>query len=67
MLIVLELIYKEKEHHIESIECLSLQIAFFIGVFQSIAMIPGVSRSAATIVGGLLLGTKRKTIEFLLQ
>lgn len=36
--------------------------AALIGVFQSIAIIPGVSRSAATIVGGLLLGIRRKTI-----
>ena len=36
-----------------------------IGVAQSLAMIPGVSRSAATIVGGLWLGLDRKTaVEF---
>jgi len=35
--------------------------AFLIGFFQSIAVIPGVSRSGATIVGGLLLGLDRKT------
>ena len=33
-----------------------------IGVFQSLAMIPGVSRSAATIIGGLFLGVSRKAI-----
>ncbi len=37
----------------------------FLGCFQAIAMIPGVSRSAATILGGLTLGWKRKTaVEF---
>lgn len=36
--------------------------AFLIGLFQAIAFIPGVSRSAATIVGGLLLGISRKTV-----
>jgi undecaprenyl-diphosphatase len=59
-LIVLELIYKEKENHIDNIEKMSLQKAFVIGLFQSIAIIPGVSRSAATIIGALFLGTKRK-------
>lgn len=34
--------------------------AFFIGCFQVIAMIPGVSRSAATIVGGLQQKLTRK-------
>jgi undecaprenyl-diphosphatase len=35
--------------------------AFFIGCFQTIAMLPGVSRSAATIIGGLVQGVNRKT------
>jgi undecaprenyl-diphosphatase len=35
--------------------------AFLIGCFQALAMIPGVSRSGATIMGGILLGLKRKT------
>lgn len=36
--------------------------AITLGVFQCLAMIPGVSRSASTIVGGLLLGLNRNTI-----
>lgn len=39
---------------------LSYKEAFLIGVFQSLSMIPGTSRSGATIIGGLLLGLKRK-------
>lgn len=36
-----------------------------IGLFQSASMIPGVSRSAASIVGGILMGMKRETaVEF---
>jgi undecaprenyl-diphosphatase len=40
-------------------------LAFKIGLFQTLALIPGVSRSGATIVGGLLLGAdKRSAAEF---
>lgn len=41
---------------------LPLRKAVVIGLFQSVAMIPGVSRSAATIVGGLFLGMSRGAI-----
>ncbi len=44
------------------IKDLSYGKAATIGLFQSVAMIPGVSRSAATIVGGMLLGLKREAI-----
>ena len=39
--------------------------AFFIGLFQSISMIPGVSRAAATIIGGIFNGyDKKQAMEF---
>lgn len=39
----------------------SYKNAFVIGLFQCIAMIPGVSRSAATIIGGMAQKLDRKT------
>lgn len=61
-LIIFEKRYKEREGVTEEIENLSYKKAVGIGLFQSIALVPGVSRAAATIVGGLFLGMKRKTI-----
>jgi undecaprenyl-diphosphatase len=44
---------------------LPLKTAFIIGLFQVLAMMPGVSRSGATIVGGMLMKVeKRAAAEF---
>ncbi len=61
-LIIFELLHKEKENSIDGIPNISYSKSFLIGVFQLIAMVPGVSRAAATIIGGLVLNLKRKTI-----
>lgn len=42
------------------VEDVSYRTAFWVGCFQVIAMIPGVSRSAATIIGGLSRNLTRK-------
>lgn len=41
---------------------ITIKQAIYIGIFQAIAVIPGVSRSAATIIGGQILGLSRKVI-----
>jgi len=61
-LILFELWHQEKEGGSEELSDISYLKSFIIGLCQSVAMIPGVSRSAATIIGGLILGIKRKTI-----
>ncbi len=50
---------REDKSELQNITYLNCLI---LGLFQSVAMIPGVSRAAATIVGGMLLGIQRKTI-----
>ena len=66
--IVLILIDKKvvgQESKTVELENISYKNAFFIGLFQSISMIPGVSRAAATIVGGIFNGLdKKQAIEF---
>ncbi len=65
LLIILEKVYREKENHVSSIDQISGKQAFLIGLCQSVSIIPGVSRAAATIFGGMFLGLKRTTaVEF---
>ncbi len=49
-----------KRENVES-KKLGYKEAFLVGAFQSVSVIPGVSRAAATIIGGLLTGLDRKT------
>ncbi len=44
---------------IESVETLDMRTALLIGCFQALSLIPGTSRSGATILGGILLGCSR--------
>lgn len=48
-------------NHIESVDDMRWWNALLVGCAQSVAMFPGVSRSGATIMGGLLLGLSRRT------
>ncbi len=52
----------EKENSLDLIEGLSWRQAIWIGLAQAVAIIPGVSRSAATIIGGMALGLSRRAI-----
>ena len=46
---------------VESVEGMPLKTAIGIGIVQCMAMVPGVSRSGASIMGALLMGVERKT------
>ena len=52
--------YNEKRTvKVHSIADISWKMALYIGIFQVLALIPGTSRSGATIIGGILLGASR--------
>jgi undecaprenyl-diphosphatase len=60
-LIAFERFFRRDDTEVDFSE-ITYRRALLIGLFQSIAIIPGVSRSAATIVGGSLIGISRRTI-----
>ncbi|MDX2248691.1 MAG: undecaprenyl-diphosphate phosphatase [Bacteroidia bacterium] len=66
--VVLILIDKKvvsQDSQTESLEQISYKRAFFIGLIQCFSMIPGVSRAAATIIGGVFNGlNKQQATEF---
>lgn len=51
---------RSRKPRVNSIAALRWSDALLIGVFQVLALIPGTSRSGATILGGILIGTSRE-------
>lgn len=58
LFIVIESMHLNKDKT-NSIDDITYKQALGVGVFQLLALIPGTSRSGATIIGGLLIGLKR--------
>lgn len=57
------IIWAEKREHkirVDNVDDLSMLDALKLGIAQAFALIPGTSRSGATIIGGLLFGLSRK-------
>lgn len=50
---------KNKEFKVNNFQEMSYRTALYIGLFQVLALIPGTSRSGATIIGAMLIGTSR--------
>lgn len=57
--IVVEKLHKGKNFKINSIGEITFKTAALIGIFQVLALIPGTSRSGATIVGAMIIGVGR--------
>ncbi len=60
LFIIIEIWNKNKTAKIEDIKDLSFRTAIWIGIAQVLSLIPGTSRSGATILAAILLGTSRK-------
>jgi undecaprenyl-diphosphatase len=60
-LIGIEWFLKRKKAEVKTKSEISYKQSLVIGTFQSLSVIPGVSRAAATIIGGLLTGLNRET------
>lgn len=59
LMLLAERFYKKASNHKSDLSELSFRDSFFIGLAQSIALIPGVSRSGITITAGLFRNLKR--------
>jgi len=57
VLIVIERMHLKVKY--EDVRAIGFRVALAIGAFQCLAMIPGTSRSAATIIGAMVLGASR--------
>ena len=61
LFIIIEDKNKDSKPKVTRISQLSVKMLLWIGVFQMLALIPGTSRSGATIIGALLIGVSRET------
>ncbi|KAB1439410.1 undecaprenyl-diphosphate phosphatase [Candidatus Galacturonibacter soehngenii] len=59
LFLIIEKWNKGRKAKINDLNQIGYQTALIIGVFQVLALIPGTSRSGATIIGALLIGTSR--------
>jgi len=65
VLIAIDKLVVARESRYAAPEDISYKNAFFIGLIQCLSMIPGVSRAAATIIGGVFNGLdKKQATEF---
>lgn len=57
--LAIEFFYKPKSHHVADLEQVTHKQALYVGLFQVLSLVPGISRSGTTILGGMLSGLSR--------
>lgn len=60
LFILVENYNKRRRPKVRKLDDITWKMAVIIGMFQLLSMIPGTSRSGATIIGGILIGLSRK-------
>lgn len=60
LFIIIENYNKKRKPTICSLKEITFQDALIVGIFQVLSLIPGTSRSGATIIGGILIGASRE-------
>ncbi|CAH1851785.1 undecaprenyl-diphosphate phosphatase [Convivina intestini] len=59
LFIVIENLYRNKKPQFINFSSIGYKTALFIGAFQALSIVPGTSRSGATILGAIILGASR--------
>ncbi|CAH1851767.1 undecaprenyl-diphosphate phosphatase [Convivina praedatoris] len=59
LFIVIENLYRNKKPQFTNFSSIGYKTALFIGAFQALSIVPGTSRSGATILGAIILGASR--------
>ena len=57
--IVIERTHSKDRERVTSVQAIDMRMALLIGLFQVLSLVPGTSRSGATILGGMLMGCSR--------
>ena len=61
LFIVVERWNKRRTPRVDDLSALDYRTAFIIGMFQVLSLVPGTSRSGATILGGIIFGAREST------
>ncbi len=56
-----EALYRPKAHHVDDLDAVTLKQALAVGFAQVFSLVPGISRSGMTILGGMFAGMTRET------